>query len=75
MPTGRATKNHVPHDGGGCMISRATIFCGDAMGESIPPILEASAMPRMRALDICESEGRLRSMGWRQLAQEEKKQS
>jgi len=41
------------------------MFCGDAMGESIPPIFEASAMPRMRALDIGESDGRLRSIGYK----------
>ena len=33
------------------------------MGESMPPMFEARAMPRMRALDIWESEGRLRNMG------------
>jgi hypothetical protein len=39
------------------------MFWGEAMGESMPPILEARAMPRMRAFDICESEGKLRSIG------------
>lgn len=52
MPTGRAIKNHMPHDGWGSMICRATMFCGDAIGESIPPMLEARAIPRMSALDI-----------------------
>lgn len=33
------------------------------MGESIPPIFEARAIPRMTALDIGESDGKLRSMG------------
>ena len=65
MPTGRVTKNHVIHDGCGCIIWRAMIFCGEAIGESIPPMLEARAIPMMTALDICESEGRLRSMGYR----------
>ncbi len=65
MPTGRAMKNQISHDGPGSIISRATMFCGDAIGESIPPMLEASAMPRMRALDIGESEGRLRSIGYK----------
>ena len=36
MPTGRAMKNHMPHDGWGSMICSATMFCGDAIGESIP---------------------------------------
>lgn len=40
------------------------MFCGDAIGESIPPMFEARAIPRMRALDISESAGRLRSIGW-----------
>jgi len=65
MPTGSAMKNQISHDGGGFMISRATMFWGDAIGESIPPMLEASAMPRIRALDMGESEGRLRSIGCR----------
>lgn len=63
MPTGNATKNQVPQEGGGFMIWRATMFWGEAMGESIPPTLEARAIPRMSALDIWESDGRLRSMG------------
>jgi len=63
MPTGRTMKNQTPQDGCGSMMSSATMFCGEAMGESIPPILEARAMPRMRAFDICESEGRFRSIG------------
>ena len=64
MPTGREMKNQISHDGPGSIISRATMFSGDAIGESIPPMFEASAMPRMRALDIWESEGRLRSIGY-----------
>ena len=63
MPTGNAMKNQVPQVGGGFIIWMATMFCGDAIGESIPPMFDASAMPRMRALDICESEGKFRSMG------------
>ena len=34
------------------------------MGEAAPPILEARAMPRIRALEKLESEGRLRSSGY-----------
>lgn len=64
IPTGRAMKNHVSQDGSGSIIWRATMFCGDAIGESMPPMLEARAIPRMSALDIWESEGRLRSIGY-----------
>lgn len=40
------------------------MFCGEAMGEAAPPILEARAIPRMRALEKLESEGKLRRSGW-----------
>lgn len=63
MPTGRTMKNQINHEGFGSMFWRAIMFWGDAMGDSIPPILEARAIPRIRALDIWESDGRLRSMG------------
>ena len=33
------------------------------MGEAAPPILEASAMPRMSALEKLESDGKFRSNG------------
>lgn len=39
------------------------MFCGEAMGEAAPPMFEASAMPRMRALEKSESLGRFRSKG------------
>ena len=65
MPTGSATQNQTIQVGGGFMISMAIMFCGEAIGESIPPTFEASAMPRIRALDIGESEGRLRSIGYK----------
>lgn len=63
MQTGRATKNQAPQLGSGCMFCRAMMFWGEAIGEAAPPMLEARAMPRMRALEKLESEGRLRSMG------------
>lgn len=34
------------------------------MGEAAPPMLDARAMPRMRALVMALSGGRLRRMGW-----------
>lgn len=40
------------------------MFCGEAIGEAAPPMLEARAIPRMRALEKLESEGRLRRSGW-----------
>ncbi len=63
MQTGRATKNHTPQLGCGRMFCRAMIFCGEAIGEAAPPILEASAIPRMSAFEKFESEGRLRRSG------------
>jgi hypothetical protein len=63
-PTGMVMKNQVPHDGPDFISPTATIFCGDAIGESIPPMLEARAMPRIKAFDMFESAGRLRSIGW-----------
>lgn len=64
IPTGITMKNHWPHPGSGTMIPMATTFCGDAMGLSMPPILDARAIPISTALHIFESEGRFRSMGW-----------
>ena len=63
MQTGRATKNQTSQLGSGDMFSKAMMFCGEAIGEAAPPIFEARAMPRMRALEKLESEGRLRSRG------------
>jgi hypothetical protein len=38
-------------------------FCGDAMGEAAPPMLDARAIPRSSAFVMLESAGRLRRMG------------
>lgn len=51
MQMGRATKNHAPQPGSGRMFSSAMIFCGEAMGDAAPPMLEARAIPRMSALE------------------------
>ena len=40
------------------------IFWGEAIGEAAPPMLEARAMPRMRAFEKRESAGRLRRRGF-----------
>ena len=63
MQTGRATKNQMPQLGWGRMFWRAIMFCGEAIGEAAPPMLDARAMPSMRALEKLESEGRLRRSG------------
>ena len=64
IQTGRAMKNQIPQLGWGRIFCKAIIFCGEAMGEAAPPMLEARAMPRMRALEKLESEGRLRRSGY-----------
>jgi hypothetical protein len=38
-------------------------FCGEAMGDAAPPMLDAKAIPRRSALVMLESAGRLRRMG------------
>ena len=64
MQTGSAMKNQMPHEGAGRMFCRAMMFCGEAIGEAIPPRLQARAMPRMSALLKLESVGRLRRRGY-----------
>lgn len=63
MQTGRAMKNHSPHEGSGNMFSSAIRFCGDAIGDAAPPMLEDRAMPSKRAFVMSDSAGRLRRMG------------
>lgn len=63
MQTGSATKNQTPQLGCGRIFWRAIMFWGEAMGEAAPPMFAASAMPRIRALENLESEGRLRRSG------------
>ena len=66
MQTGKATKNQGPQPGWGRLFGRPMMFWGEAMGEAAPPMLEARAIPRMRAFEKGESEGRLRRSGyWR----------
>ena len=61
--TGSAMKNHVNQLGSGFMRSSAMMFCGEAMGDAIPPTHAARAIPRMRDLENSESPGRFRRMG------------
>lgn len=63
MHTGSATKNHTPHDGSGFMFWSAMRFCGEAIGDAAPPMLEDRAIPRSSAFVISESAGRLRRIG------------
>jgi hypothetical protein len=60
---GRATKSQAAQLGSGLIFCSAMMFCGDAIGEAIPPMLEARAMPRIKAFENLESEGKLRSIG------------
>lgn len=64
IQTGSAIKNQIPQPGAGDMFCKAMRFCGEAIGDAAPPMLEAKAMPRRRALDISESAGRFRRIGW-----------
>ena len=63
MQTGNATKNQAPQLGAGRMFCKAMMFCGLAIGEAIPPILDAKAIPRMSALENLDSEGRFLNIG------------
>ena len=63
MHTGRATKNHTSQLGSGFMFCSAMIFCGDAIGEAIPPMFEARAIPRTSALENLDSAGRFLRSG------------
>lgn len=65
MQIGRATKNQLPQLGGGFMFCRAMMFWGLAIGEAIPPMLEASAIPRINAFENWESDGKFRNIGYK----------
>ena len=79
MHTGNAMKNHVPQLGFGSIFCSAIMFCGDAMivslihhcfenclpiGDAAPPMFDARAIPKSRALVKDESAGRLRRRGY-----------
>ena len=63
MQTGIVIKNQTSQFGAGFMFCSAMMFWGLAMGEAIPPIFDASAIPRIKALGNFESAGRFRSNG------------
>lgn len=63
MQTGNAMKNQRPQEGSGFMFCSAMRFCGEAMGDAAPPMLDARAIPSSRALVMLESAGRLRRIG------------
>ena len=64
MQTGRAMKNQIPQPGCGDIFWSAIRFCGEAIGDAAPPMLDESAMPRRSAFVMSLSAGRLRRMGW-----------
>ena len=55
--TGIDTTNHSPQDGVGCKLPNAKIFCGDAIGDAIPPTLEANVIPQIKAFEYPQDEG------------------
>lgn len=63
MQTGMETANHWNQEGGGCMLPMATTFCGDEIGEAIPPTLAAIAIPMIKALAYVDFGGWLRRIG------------
>jgi hypothetical protein len=64
MHTGIEMKNHATQEGAGCIFSKAMMFWGDAIGEAIPPIFEAKAIPRISAWEKGLFAGRFRKRGW-----------
>lgn len=48
MHTGIEMMNHSIHEGGGDIRPNEKMFCGEEIGDDIPPMLEAKAIPRMR---------------------------
>lgn len=51
MQTGIDMMNHSIQDGGGDMRPNEKMFWGDEIGDDIPPIFEARAIPRIRDLE------------------------
>lgn len=62
--TGNAMTNHWPHEGCGSMAPMAIMFWGEAIGEAIPPTLDARAIPKIRALMNWEPLGNVLNNGW-----------
>lgn len=61
--TGIETANQPSHEMGGFIYSNAIKFCGEEMGEAIPPIFDASAIPRMSDLEKGDFAGSVRKIG------------
>ena len=76
---GMETSSHWGQVGGGFIFCRAMIFCGEEIGDAIPPMLEAKAIPRMRHRAYCELCGKVRRMGygsrWNKKGGSEKKET
>lgn len=49
IQTGIAIMNHSGQVGGGFIMPTAMMFCGDEIGDAIPPTFAARAIPSMRA--------------------------
>lgn len=62
--TGMATINHVVHEGVGFIIPIDMMFCGDAIGEDIPPMLEAKAIPKINDFAYLQFLGNVLNRGW-----------
>ncbi len=63
MQTGSAMKNQMPQPGWGSIFCSAIRFCGLAIGDAAPPMLDARAMPRMSAFDMSLSLGKFLRIG------------
>lgn len=61
--TGMETANHPSQEIGGFIYSRAIKFWGDEIGEAIPPMLDAKAIPRMSDFEKGDFAGRVRRIG------------
>lgn len=64
MESGIDIINHSPQEGAGSIFWIAIIFCGEEMGDAIPPKLDANAIPMIKQGANLESEGKVRRIGY-----------
>ena len=62
--TGIEPANQPNQEIGGFMYSRAMRFWGEEIGEAIPPMFEARAIPRMSDFEKGDLAGRVRRIGY-----------